>query len=106
LSGASPIDEPICTVDKIEAPAEELSMYASLRRLGIRQWLLQEAPSLSLALIVAELVYKFHSFTLECVAFMATWLAFGWVARVVSKAISRIGIAYVSEPRSAESYGG
>jgi hypothetical protein len=36
------------------------------------------------ALIVSELFYKFHSFTLECIAFLATWLAFDvvveWVA--------------------------
>lgn len=28
------------------------------------------------ALIIAEIFYKFHSFSLECVAFLATWLVF------------------------------
>jgi hypothetical protein len=25
------------------------------------------------SLVIAELFYKFHSFTLECLAFLATW---------------------------------
>lgn len=31
------------------------------------------APSAVTAIIIAELFYKFHSFTLECVAFLVTW---------------------------------
>ena len=34
------------------------------------------------ALAVSELFYKFHSFSLECVAFLGTWLAIGWIASV------------------------
>jgi hypothetical protein len=33
-------------------------------------------PTGGAALVVAELFYKFHSFTLECLAFLATWLVF------------------------------
>jgi hypothetical protein len=28
------------------------------------------------ALLVTEMFYKFHSFSLECIAFLATWLLF------------------------------
>jgi hypothetical protein len=36
--------------------------------------------SLTLAFIIAELFYKFHSFTLECGAFLFTWYAIAhWV---------------------------
>jgi hypothetical protein len=28
------------------------------------------------ALVVTEMFYKFHSFSLECMAFLATWLLF------------------------------
>jgi hypothetical protein len=28
------------------------------------------------ALVVTEMFYKFHSFSLECIAFLATWLFF------------------------------
>ena len=31
------------------------------------------APSAAISIVIAELAYKFHSFTLECVAFLATW---------------------------------
>lgn len=30
-------------------------------------------PSAAVAIIVAEWLYKFHSFTLECLAFLVTW---------------------------------
>jgi hypothetical protein len=33
----------------------------------------EHAPSAALAIVIAELFYKFHSFTLECIAFLATW---------------------------------
>jgi len=35
--------------------------------------------SLAVAFVIAEQLYKFHSFTLETVAFLATW----WVLRRV-----------------------
>ncbi len=35
--------------------------------------------SLAIAFLIAEQLYKFHSFTLETVAFLATW----WVLRRV-----------------------
>ena len=42
-----------------------------------------ELPSLVIALIVAELFYKFHSFMLEALAFLVTWLAVSWVLRLL-----------------------
>lgn len=30
-------------------------------------------PALALSVLVAERAYKFGSFTLECIAFLATW---------------------------------
>jgi hypothetical protein len=36
-------------------------------------WLVR-LPGLPLAFLIAELFYKFHSFTLECAAFLLTWL--------------------------------
>ena len=33
--------------------------------------------------MLAEIFFKFHSFTLECVAFLSTWYALSWMlARV------------------------
>jgi hypothetical protein len=49
-------------------------MYTLIRRAGIREGILVEAPPFAVSLVIAELFYKFHSFTLECLAFLATWL--------------------------------
>lgn len=35
------------------------------------------------AFLVAEFFYKFHSFTLECIAFLVTWLVFDWVLEIL-----------------------
>lgn len=41
----------------------------------------RQLPPLLLAFGIAELLYKFHSFTLECGAFLLTWYAIDAVAR-------------------------
>jgi hypothetical protein len=48
-------------------------MYSIVRNLSGRQLVLFEVPALFGSLVVAEFFYKFHSFTLECLAFLATW---------------------------------
>ena len=49
-------------------------MYTLLRLLSVKRLTYEQVPTLTLAWIIAELFYKFHSFTLECAAFLATWL--------------------------------
>ena len=39
----------------------------------------RELPALGIALLIAELFYKFHSFILECAAFLATWYCLSWL---------------------------
>lgn len=48
-------------------------MYTLLRHISRRELLLQHAPALGSSLIVAELFYKFGSFSLEALAFLGTW---------------------------------
>ena len=48
-------------------------MYTLIGEVGLRKGLISEGPSLVLSMLVAEMFYKFHSFSLECVAFVATW---------------------------------
>ena len=48
-------------------------MYTLFRLLPIKRLAYEQVPALALAWIIAELFYKFHSFTLECGAFLATW---------------------------------
>ena len=58
-------------------------MYTLLRNASWREGALVEAPAALLSLGVAEAFYKFHSFTLECLAFLATWLAVSYAIQGV-----------------------
>ena len=55
-------------------------MYSLLHARNARD-LVTELGTLAVALVVAELFYKFHSFSLECLAFLATWYVLGAVTR-------------------------
>lgn len=48
-------------------------MYSLIHAYPLRTVLLEHMPSLLIAFIIAETFYKLHSFTLECLAFLATW---------------------------------
>jgi len=48
-------------------------MYTLLRRLPGSKLLEQQLPAIVASLLIAETFYKFHSFLLECLAFLATW---------------------------------
>jgi hypothetical protein len=50
-------------------------MYTLIRSLSIRCLLVEQLPALGASFVIAEVFYKFHSFTLECGAFLATWYA-------------------------------
>ena len=54
------------------------------RRLSVVRFL----PTGAAALVIAELFYKFHSFTLECVAFLATWFV---LDVVLEAAVATVG---------------
>lgn len=59
-------------------------MFTMLRELGLRRSLSREAPSLIISFGIAEWLYKFHSFTLECLAFLATWFVLSAVTAQVT----------------------
>ena len=56
---------------------KRIPMYHLIGSRGLRL-AAQEVPAGTLALVVAEMFYRFHSFTLECLAFLATWYVFSW----------------------------
>ena len=64
-------------------------VFELLRSSTLRQLLARQAPALAISLVVAEMFYKFGSFTLECLGFLATWLvldaAFALAARAFAK---------------------
>lgn len=48
-------------------------MFTLIQSLTTRQLLLEQLPTFTVSFVIAELFYKFHSFTLECMAFLLTW---------------------------------
>jgi hypothetical protein len=61
-------------------------MHTLVRSLRLREAVLAEGPAFLVALTCAEAFFKFHSFTLECVCFLATWWALSFL---LSRAIAR-----------------
>lgn len=48
-------------------------MYTLLKQPRTKaEWAIETSTFIA-ALVLAEVVYKFHSFSLECLAFLATW---------------------------------
>ena len=64
-------------------------MFELLRSSSLRQLLARQAPALAISLIVAELFYKFGSFTLECLGFLATWFVLDAVFAHIGRALSK-----------------
>jgi len=60
-------------------------MYSLVRSLGFQQVVRQEGIPFLVAFVIAESFYKFHSFTLETVAFLATWYCLSGTLKWVLK---------------------
>ncbi|MBL8130380.1 MAG: hypothetical protein JNL42_00875 [Anaerolineae bacterium] len=58
-------------------------MYTLLRSVGFRTFLIQEAPYLTVAFLIASLYYKWGSFGAEALGFLATWFALSAVGNFV-----------------------
>ncbi|MSP49510.1 MAG: hypothetical protein EXQ95_09310 [Alphaproteobacteria bacterium] len=72
-------------------------MFTLLKALRSRHVYLSEPVSMVLALVIAEVFYKFHSFLLETGAFLITWFVLGAIAhRLAAWAIPDAS----AEPRS------
>jgi hypothetical protein len=48
-------------------------MYTLVRLIPWSRLLREQVPALALSFLLAEFFYKFHSFTLETLAFLTTW---------------------------------
>ena len=55
-------------------------MYTLLHKMGSKAFLARESPALLVSWIIAELFYKFGSFTLETGAFLVTWYLTGIIS--------------------------
>lgn len=58
-------------------------MFTLIRTTTFRHLLTQQVPTLALSLLLAELFYKFHSFTLETGAFLATWFVLDYLVQAI-----------------------
>ena len=50
-------------------------MFELVRSTTIAHLLSHQLPVFVVSLVIAEVFYKFGSFSLECIAFLATWFA-------------------------------
>jgi hypothetical protein len=48
-------------------------MYTLLKTTGVKTALSQELPGFAVALLVAQLFFKWGSFSLELIGFLVTW---------------------------------
>jgi hypothetical protein len=63
-------------------------MFSLVTTLGASEAMKRELVPLAAAFAVAELFYKFHSFALECGAFLVTWIAFSALWSLVRRPAS------------------
>ena len=59
-------------------------MYELIRSLSARQLILEQAPVFIVSLGIAEILYKFHSFLMETLAFLATWFIMDFIVHQVA----------------------
>ena len=65
-------------------------MYTLIQSISLRRLLLEQTPVFVTSLLIAENIYKFHSFALECFAFLATWYAIDFVIQHTRKIAMRL----------------
>jgi len=61
-------------------------MYSRTSRLSISNLLLEQPTVLGVSMMLAEMFYKLHSFTLGCLFFLATWFTADACAMALRKA--------------------
>jgi hypothetical protein len=88
------------------APASwETAIYTLLRNGLTRESFRSQVPSLAATIVVAESFYKFHSFTLEFLAALATWLVIDFVLLTLLAGITAGARALYGEPPAKQRSG-
>lgn len=64
-------------------------LYSLFKSNGILPTLERELVPFALSLLIAQLWFKWGSFALELVGFIAVWLALGFVADTLRRALKR-----------------
>ena len=58
-------------------------MYQLIHSLTTSELFKRQLPPFLVAFAIAEFFYKFHSFALECAAFLVTWYGLSWVQSLI-----------------------
>lgn len=64
-------------------------MYTFLRLLPLNRLLVEQLPAFTVAWLVAESIYKWKSFTLEMLGFLATWFVLDAVIQGLRRLFAR-----------------
>lgn len=68
-------------------------MLTLLKQLRSQKTLIAELPAMAIAWLLAEFFYKFHSFSLECAAFLATWLILSAAVSFVADSVRQKSVS-------------
>ena len=66
-------------------------MFELVRSAPIAHLLSHQLPVFVVSLVIAEVFYKFGSFSLECIAFLGTWLAIDFVYTKIGALLRKSG---------------
>jgi hypothetical protein len=59
-------------------------MFTFIKTFGLKLFLRKEIFPLGMSWLIAELFYKFGSFSLECGAFILTWFGLSWITSALT----------------------
>ena len=60
-------------------------MYTFLKYIISQKLVVEQLPIFLVSMFIAESAYKFHSFALECLAFLATWFTLDIVVTFIGR---------------------
>ena len=64
-------------------------MYTFFRSQGFKVFMVAEAPYFLISFLIANQFYKFHSFGLELMGFMATWFVVSAIGNTIVNAVRK-----------------
>jgi hypothetical protein len=64
-------------------------MFSLVKELGVQVALKQEAVPFIVAFLIAEFFFKFKSFTLECLAFLAVWFVLSFIQSLIFRRVAQ-----------------
>lgn len=68
---------------RVSSPERGIHVFSLVKDLGLRVAAKQEAIPFLISFGIAEFFFKFKSFALECVAFLAVWFVLSFVQSLI-----------------------